>query len=195
MPPPQEVKTYDVDFAGQTPNPAIWVLCSSANVNIGASFVSGISPGTGSDGRIGRQIRVVGVVLRGVLIATVSGGVDGVCSCIDVIWDKQPNGAVPLVNSIYDPAGAASATMKSLPNANFSKRFTFAKRLQVSGRAGIPTAEQIIDATIKCNRLVSFDSVAQNAASVETNALWISFVTNRVNSTVSGTVRFLYVDA
>jgi len=196
MPPPQEVKTFDIDFAGTMATTPIWVLCSSANVNIGASFVSGIIPGSNQNNRIGRQIRVVGVVLRGLLTIQVgAAGSEGGVSTMDVIWDRQPNGAVPTINTIYDPAGAANAVLKNLPNADFSKRFTFAKRLQVSGRAGTPTASQIIDASIKCNRLVSYDSVAANAASVEQNSLLISYVATQAASSVSGVVRFLYVDA
>lgn len=202
MPPPMEVKTFDIDVKSSTPpapplSPKGFFLCDTTNTSIGVSFLGGIGNGNLSSQRIGRQIRVVGLCLRGfVYTPPPTGSLEGTPWVMDFIWDKQPNGTSPLTSQIY--AEANSTILKSftnLPNPDFVKRFSFLKRLQSSGRVGIPSAQQLVDATIKTNRVVSYDNAIASATSVEQNALYISFGTDRADSTFVGTLRVMYVDA
>ena len=194
MPPAQEVKTFNIDVNGVSPLNGGFTTMYSAAVNINACFLGGIVPGADPTQRIGRQIRVVGLVLRGI-VACPNGTnpQEGVPYTIDMLWDKQPNGFIATPLTIYDQS--PSASIINLPNANFVKRFSFVKRIQNTGRAGIPTARQIIDATIKTNKLVSYDNAAANANSVEQNSFLISWCSDVAASTFSGTLRIMYVDA
>lgn len=195
MPPPQEVKTFDIDVNG-TATGSGFTPMGSANVSIGACFLAGITPGANPNQRVGRQIRVVGVCLRGVLSSQGSSAFDsGLASCIDMVWDKQANGiAVPtnITAVVYDET--AGSSIINLPNANFVKRFSFIKRIQDS-RATIPTARRIIDATIKTSRLVNYDAATANATSVEQNSLLLFIASLQAGSTFVGTLRIMFVDA
>lgn len=194
MPPPQEVKTYDIDVAGTASGTGFTLMSSAAG--IGPCFMAGITPGANSNQRVGRQIRVVGTCLRGVFDSKTLVP-EGFASTIDIFWDKQANGVAPtsaaLMPVVYD-FGAGSSII-NLPNSNFVKRFSFVKRLQVSGRAGIPTALQLIDATIKMNKLVIYDSATASATSVEQNSLLLSIASVGAGSTFVGTLRIMFVDA
>lgn len=206
MPPPAEVKTFDIDVKNTipaSPNNKGFFFCDTTNISIGVSFLGGIAPGTGAFNRIGRQIRVVGLVFRGVQTVpytfnqTAPGtSADPTPAVIDFIWDKAPNGTAPLTSQIY--AEANSTILKSftnLPNPDFVKRFSFIKRIQTSRNAGTLSARQLIDATIKTNKLVSYDNALAAGTSVEQNALYISYGTDVAGSTLVGTLRVLYVDA
>lgn len=203
MPPPMEVKTYDIGISATTSAhegtlpPFISVLPSGND-----SIVSGIIPGVSAFTRIGRQIRVVGIVFRAVITADATDPpvppappvyIDGTPTTLDLIWDKQANGAVPLLSQIYNLSAANNISV--LPNADFAKRFDFIKRVQTSGRAGIPTALQLVDLSIKTNRLVNFDAAALGVGSVETNNLLLMFSSCAVGSSITGNIRILYVDA
>lgn len=201
MPPPMEVKTFDCDVKQNIPATGVakgFYLMSTTNTLIGSSFLAGIGSGAEPDQRVGRTIRVVGVCLRG-LVSTpvvVSGDASGFPWVIDFIWDKQTNGAVATTAQIYAEANSTvGKSYTNLPNSNFVKRFSFFKRLQSSGSAGTLSALQLIDATIKTNKVVSYDNVIVNATSVEQNALYISFGTDQAGSTFVGTLRIMYVDA
>jgi len=198
MPPPQEVKTQDeaLSYIGAAGTPGFNFILSTRTVGAAKqSPLSSILPGTGSNQRIGRQVRIVGIVVRGILNSATNVGAanEGDAWSMDVIWDKQPNGALPLTTEVYDNGPGPSIV--NLPNANFAKRFTFVKRVQVSGRAGIPTAQAIVDCTIKTNKLVSFDSSFGTTADIETNNLLFTVASTDPNPTFIGVVRMLYVDA
>lgn len=194
MPPAQEVKTFNIDVNGVSPSGGGFTTMYSSATAINAAFLGGIIPGAGPTERIGRQIRVVGLVLRGFIVCpNAIYPNEGVPYTIDMLWDKQPNGFIATPLTIYDQS--PSASIINLPNANFTKRFSFVKRIQMSGRAGIPTARQLIDATIRTNKLVSYDNAAANASSVEQNSFLISWCSDVVASTFSGVLRVMYVDA
>lgn len=193
MPPAQEVKTYDVSLSGTANS-----ISGFAHIlNLAAtpqSPIAGIRVGAASSQRIGRQIRVVGVVLRGVINSSNQVTTEGEPYTMDVIWDSQSNGVLAPTNIIYDVAGGAGSIV-NLPNANYAKRFTFIKRLELNGRAGIPTAQSIVNCTIKTNRLVNFDSDTGLTNDVEKNNLLLTFASVDPTATFTGVVRFLYVDA
>jgi len=199
MPPPQEVKTQDEALSFNAAGAAVsgfnFVLSTRTVGAAQQSPLSSIVPGTGPNQRIGRQIRVVGIVLRGVVnSATNIGGVnEGDAWTMDMIWDKQPNQALPTIAQVYDTGPGLSVV--NLPNANFVKRFSFAKRIQTSGRAGIPTAQTIVDCTIKTNRLVSYVSNLATTLDLEVNNLLFTLASTDPNVQFTGVVRMLYVDA
>jgi len=199
MPPPQEVKTYDTPIVGTTAGAGFVEILTQVSPPLAAqSPISGIVVGAGSNQRVGRQIRVVGIVLRGVIASLSAVATEGLPYTMDIIWDSQSNGALPTLASIYDFRGTAGGNIDNLPNPNFAKRFTFAKRIETTGRAGIPTAKTIVNCSIKTNRLVNFDNSAGVTQDVEKNNLLLTFAstaTLAVPATFTGVIRFLYVDA
>lgn len=196
---PGEVKTFDTNLSGSLPASATlpWqLLWPNTTVITGQETILGqIVPGTSAFTRVGRQIRVVGIIIRGQMTTPTGSSFpnEGAPSAMDVIWDKQPNGAHPTIPNIYNASVVNS--MSSLPNADFAKRFTFVKRLQISGRAGIPTATQIYDFSIKTNKLVNYDGAESLASAVETNNLLVTFSSLAASTKFLGTIRILYVDA
>lgn len=196
MPPPLEVKTYDIACNGTALSASGFshILTTVPAGGTQQSPIAGIQTGPNSNARIGRQIRVVGIVLRGLINSSNQVTTEGEPYTMDVIWDSQSNGVLAPTNVIYDVAGGPGAVI-NLPNANYAKRFTFIKRLEVTGRAGIPTAVSIVNCTIKTNRLVNFDASTGNTSDVEKNNLLLTFASVDPTATFTGVVRFLYVDA
>lgn len=196
MPPAQEVKTYDVAVNGtaQSSSGFAHILTTVTSPAVPQSPISGIRVGASFNARIGRQIRVVGIVVRGLINSSNQVTTEGEPYTMDVIWDSQANGVLAPTNVLYDVAGGPGAVI-NLPNANYAKRFTFIKRLEVTGRAGIPTAVSIVNCTIKTNRLVCFDSDTGLTNDVEKNNLLLTFASVDPTATFTGVVRFLYVDA
>lgn len=189
---PQEIKSHDIAIttsAGVSPyapGTGNWNLMST-------NSIQSIIQGTAGDERIGRNIRVVGIVMRMTINTSpilTESPIEGQPWTIDCIWDKQPNGATPAITTIY-----SNGDRNGLPNPNFQKRFSFFKRLSLSGTQGVPTGLQIVDRMIKCNKLISYDASDGTISNIETNNLLITMCTVDPAPSVSGYVRILYVDA
>lgn len=184
LPPPPEVKTYDTVVAATTVN-GDWFRYSPE------STLAGILPGNTSSGRVGRKIRVVGIVVR---LEVTTQGVNPVTPwTFDMLWDKQPNGASPnlAAGSLNSPYSGTGRT--SLPNPNFTQRYSFIRRIQSSPDASV--SFQTLDATIKCDKIVSFDGNAGTMADLEQNNFLLLGSTSGAGLIVQGNIRVLYVDA
>lgn len=181
LPSPQEIKNFDSTIS----------ICSDTDGNkfqiSPSDLVAGIIQGTGDNERVGRTIRVVGVVLRVSVFNASPEGIPGQPYIIDMLWDSQCNGAEPAVTDVY-----TSVLTDALPNTDFSKRFQFFKRF--SNPASYSSDRTIINASLKCNRLVEFK--ASNGALADlTSTNLLVYAVCPVGICCEGTLRVLYVDA
>ena len=178
LPPPPEIKTKDSIVNATTSGTGDWTVVSPATV------FSSITQGAAPEQRVGRKIRVVGIVLRLDILST---AVDPYT--MDLLWDKQPNGAQALLTNIY--TGASS---EQLPNSNFTDRFQFVKRWK-SDPSQSSTISQI-DYSMKCNKVVSYDGNTGLIGDIEQNELLLTLCSSSiVNQVIQGIFRVLYVDA
>lgn len=111
----------------------------------------GITNGESDGKRIGNKIVIRQVMIRGHCTASTSTVLQ-TCRLV-LIYDKQPNGALPAFTDIYN-----NAECNTLPRVDISERFTFLKEwyFPISGyQTGTLTAAGVsstylIDETIDC---------------------------------------------
>jgi hypothetical protein len=186
-----EIKYRDVGVVTPTAGTAGNWFVSMSNV-IGA-----ITNSVGSSNRIGRAVRIVGVVYRLEIVAalesttsTTPRAAEAVPWCADFVWDKQTNSLVADIQDIY-----TAANVNSFPNPFNEHRFQFAKRLKNNS----PNQKASrLDGSFKCNKLVTFSGNTGTVIDVETNNLLFlvgSSNTSPIPLTVAGTIRVLFVDA
>ena len=187
LPPVQEVKySTEVGTATQTSNEGFNI--------INGTILAGIIQGTGPTDRIGRNIRVVGVVVRALVNTDLSSSTttNFAPSTIDLVWDNQCNGSLALVADIYaNPTFGAS-----LPNPLFDKRFKFAKRMQVKQPSG---SLNLVDYSYTCNKLVEYKASTGTSGSIadlsSSNLYLIASTPGDAASKIEYSLRVLYVDA
>lgn len=160
------------------------------------NLLSGIIQGTGPSERVGRKIKVVGIVVRlGFVVAPGAW-------CFDLVRDKQCNGVAATAAQIY----VSPNRYGTLPNPFEETRFQFLKRMENfnPAQSGINPA---INGTTEC--CVSFAKkvsmmVEYNGTTGTVGDLTSDNVQLYCNSTGSvtpitpvttGTIRVLYTDA
>lgn len=185
---PQEVKYKDTAIANVPNQTGDWtIVCGNA--------LFGIVQGSGNNQRIGRSIRVVGMVLRAAIVT--NGAAAGAAPSpqpytMDFIWDRQCNGDLATVTQIY-----TGATRFQLPNPLYESRFKFIKRVERD--ATLQQAWTTANVNIKCNKVVEFDASSGAAGAITdlsgTNLL-ITMSSADIAPVITGmVVRILYVDA
>jgi hypothetical protein len=176
VPFPHEVKYRDIDLV----QPAVGSGGTWSYLVDNA--LAPIKQGTGSGNRIGRSIRVVGVVYRMMLLSYGSQ----FPYTMDVIWDASPKSTIPQITEIY-----TSSALWALPNPNFGHRFQFAKRLANQD----PNSERnLLSGMLECNKVVTYTGNTGSIADVENNSLLVTFAALN-EPVVGGTLRVLFVDA
>jgi len=190
LPPVQEVKYKD------------FVTTTSPGTPIGNSFtfvnstlLAGIQQGTGPSDRIGRNIRVVGVVVRALMNTEVTVGTGGIYApcTLDLVWDNQFNGVNPNVTDIYLTGPGNIVYAHSLPNPLFDNRFKFAKRLQIKQPQG---SLNLIDFSYTCNKLVEYKASTGVVTDLsKCNLLLTACSPGDTTSAIEYSMRILYVDA
>lgn len=186
--PAPEVKTLDLPLNTGTASVIgnQWNFLNRTSVsgvpNSQTDLFSQIGQGASPSGRNGRKVKVVGVVFR----ASVAAG--GAPFTIDFILDKQPNGACPTQQTIYN-----TNERISLPNASFNQRFKWLKRCEHTSMTD--TEEVTINCEFKPNCYVTYDASNGNITDIETNNLLVLYTCPAATTSVSGYVRILYVDA
>ena len=180
LPPPPEVKNRDIAFSN---------TYGSGDVNawklISTDTIYPIIQGVGTNTRIGRKIKVIGLVLR---IQAINGSTSNPSpSTIDIVWDKSPNGALPTIGQIY-----GGSSHLSLPNPDYGERFQFLKRLEINPSGNCITTTR--NCTLKMNHLVVFDASGGFVTDLESGNL-VLVATSNATGTFQGTMRVLYVDA
>jgi len=194
MPPPQEIKYFD---QVQVQN-----LGTSGFNLINERSLYQIVNGTGPNQRIGKNIRVVGVVVRAIIetvsnvTATNAAGNNvnfGVGSpfTLDLIWDEQMNGTLAGVGDIYSQPTLGY----SLPNPLNDHRFKFAKRTQIKNPS---SGEQLVDFSYSCNKLVEYRAstgTGTNSDLSSRNLILTLACPADLSPSIQYSMRVLFVDA
>ena len=168
--------------------PVGWTDISTSGLNV--SPFSNIFQGTGPSNRIGRKIRVIGIVVRLISVA------NGAPLAFDLVRDKQCNGVAATAAQVYTtPADPAS-----FPNPLEETRFQFMKRVENKNNALAlnGAGEFTVSYSVKCNITVEY---GQNLATIDALTsdnltLFACGTSTAVNQKIqSGQIRVLYVDA
>jgi len=156
-------------------------------------------------GRIGRQIKLVGIVYR-ISVVTFNSSIptpNGAASpfTIDFICDKQCNGAYPTI-AVTATSGTSNAIYSGelqadLPNVRGQDRFTFLRRVQVLNPL---SAQHNIVGSIACNHLITYDTDSTTAPAIPvsdlaTKNIVVTYSSLGPTNSVTGNVRYYYVDA
>lgn len=177
-----ELKYFDLNISSSVQS-VFWNIISNL-------ALCSITQGVGASQRVGRKIRVRGIVMRGKYLATITGTqVNPTPSpyTIDFLWDKQCNGAAPAVTDVY-----TSANSQGLPNPLYDDRFKFIKRFARDDPSGANTQ---VNVKINCNQVITYDASTGNLTDLTTNNLLVTMVTPfDATPTFSGILRILYVD-
>ena len=178
--PSPEVKYKDYNLVA-SPGTGGWSIISSDSIY-------SIAQGTGYDQRVGRKIKVVGLVIRSaVSTSNVTTTPPGPYT-MDVLWDNQMNGTIPAITDIY-----VGGTSINLPNPLVDSRFQFIRRI---GYNNPQSQHSLVNATISCNKLIEYKASTNLPADLTASNLLITFCSPYTSSPqLSGVVRVLYVDA
>lgn len=105
------------------------IALTSANFNTTGSFtlLNATVPGASEQNRIGRKISMKSLMIRGWVRYNQAGTTPGddLLRCI-VVYDRQPNGATPVISDILqdtDQAGTASSSITANINLSNADRF------------------------------------------------------------------------
>lgn len=179
-----ELKYFDLNISTSVQN-EFWNI-------IGSLALCSIQQGVGASQRVGRKIRVRGIVMRGkaeianVPDTAVTARFPGPYT-MDFLWDKQCNGAVAQVTDIY-----SSANSQGLPNPLNDERFKFIKRIARDDPSSPFTQ---VNCKINCNQVISYDASTGNISDLTSTNLLVTMVTPFDSTpTFSGILRILYVD-
>lgn len=160
----------------------IWQVLSSASL-------AGIEAGTGESQRIGRKIRVKGIIFRGRSQLAGSTGTETASApyTLDFIWDKQCNGAVPSTTTIY-----TSGSSYALPDPRNDERFKFIKRYEKSDPNSNLT---MVNVKINCNEVITYDGSTGAVADLTSTNLLLLYVSPfDATPSMAGRLRILYID-
>jgi|LakMenEpi03Aug12_release.lakeMendotaPanAssembly.Ray.scaffolds.fasta_scaffold482477_1 hypothetical protein len=175
---PPELKYFDINLS--TGTGTSWQILSNQSL-------CSIVQGTGASQRIGRKIRVKGVVFRGTSTLGVSTNNAWNPYTIDFIWDKQCNGASPVIGSIY-----VNGAAQNLPNPENDERFVWQKRYAKND----PNSNfQLIDTSFKCNKLITYDGSTGSLTDLTSTNLLVTYVCPfDADPTLVAVMRILFID-
>jgi len=128
--------------------------------------------------------------------ATLQGGtISGIFGSpytLDLVWDEQMNGTLPVSGDIYSQPTLGY----SLPNPLNDNRFKFAKRVQVKNPN---SAEMLVDFSYTCNKMVEYRSstgATGTNSDLSTRNLLLCFAAPAdVSPIIQYSMRVLFVDA
>ena len=178
---PQEIKTFDtvVTHIGNSTDWSYVLQSSLALIRLGA----------GSQQRNGRQLRLMGIDVRFIInTGNVTAPTLGQPYSLHMIQDKQANGSTPSINQIY-----TSANRYSLPDTKYLQRFKWLH--SVERTLGCTTANTMVTFNFPCNILISYDADTGLIGDIESNNILMLFSTDSPTNTLTGIVRYNYVDA
>ena len=180
---PQEVKFRDirVDWNNTYFDGWSYVLTSPCE---------SINQGYGPSERIGRTIRVVGIVLRA-SVESVSTVLDltpvSRPYTIDFLWDNRANDGIRPIDEVYG-ANQNIVPVQGLPNPLYSTKYQWIKRVDREPKHNFTT----VNVTIPCNKVIDY-TLAGDYPLTEL------YVTASCETTtylaLDGRLRLLYVDA
>jgi len=191
---PQEVKFKDFPIV----NPFTTAASLGTWKNIVPNNICTIVQGAGPSQRIGRNIRVVGIVYRimvqNVIVPAYAANERlAVPFTLDFLWDKKCNGALALPTEIYSGAGGLA-----LPNPLYDTRFKWSRRVE---NKDPNTRVNLISGSLKCNEVINYRANTGAITDIEgVNLMLYMAIGAEVPTTqqglgLGGLVRVLYVDA
>jgi len=152
-------------------------------------ILSGIVQGTGPSQRVGRKIKVVGIVVR--LGFTVGPG----GWCFDLVRDKQCNGVAATAAQVY----SSPLNYGSLPNPFEETRFQFLKRQENFNTAQGTGTECSISFVKKVAMTVEYNGTTGNVADLTSDNVQLYCNNTSAASPITpisrGFIRVLYTDA
>jgi len=203
-----EIKGVDLSLN----NMSVAISDFSNNANI--VLLNGISPGTGSFNRVGRQVALKSLRWTGKLSISRTGGLEDEAPMARMllVWDAQPSGLIPIKGSILGQTsqmGVETTSVYDHIRYDNTSRFKILKDeliiLNLTGElaAGELMIQSIpfdwfIDLTGK-NTLYSGQSTPCNIADISSGALYLINMTDIVLGegnacNVSGVARLRYTD-
>ena len=186
---PQEVKFKDIPVSFDAYLLTYWHYASiDALVNI--------DQGYGPSERIGRSIRVVGIVFRADCKQNYFQAPYRTAKSytMDFLWDNRTSGLVPPLEEIYDEYRpeiyVEQPQTVALPNPLYESRFKFIKRIQREPKHLCTT----VDFSLPCSKLITYEGA------LPSSELYITFGLHNDdtifgNTIIKGLLRVLYVDA
>jgi len=185
---PQELKCYDTLVGDNVNYSGRWHLVSRRPCLV--------PQGTGFDQRVGRSIRVLGIVFRGACY--LRHGPPNTTApapyALDFVWDNRNAGnPLPLGSYVYSSGVGVGDQPYALPSMINTPRFTWIKRVE---RDACRHANTTIDVSISCNRVITYldngdpttDLLMYFSESINLDDFYVA-------DFIQGKVRILYVDA
>lgn len=162
----------------------------STDVAANTSPFSIIMQSAAFNGRIGRKIRVIGVIVRALVESA------GAPMSFDLVRDKQCNGVAATVAQVYTtPADPAS-----FPNPFEETRFQYLKRIENKNVALAANAQgqYLVSFQVKCSITVEYNNATTLITDLSSDNLTLfacSCSTGGPQKIAAGQIRVLYVDA
>ena len=187
--PSVEVKSRTAQITGPSANNS-WTQIDDG------TMLAGIINGPGINQRVGRKIRIIGLIVRCSFTNTAGPWT------IDLVLDKQANGNIPSTAAVYQ-----SARWSSPPNPLFDQRFQFLRRseklndgMSLDPQTPTELTQQGLSYQKKMNLTVEYLSSTGTVSDLGSSNLLL-YANNPSNSTglgigsIEGFIRVLYVDA
>lgn len=159
----------------QAAGPAVYPLVSNDVTNTNVIGLNLLAQGTDFTNRIGRKVNVRSIQLT-MRIAQGTTPSDVVVRFM-VVYDSQPNGAVPAISDILDTVAGPVNSFNNLNNrARFKTMLSFSTRLddQSFGTRDIRKYKA-------CNLPVIYNASGAGVATVNTGAIWFFGVSTNVS--------------
>jgi len=201
-----------VDFNSGGASPVIRLCSTTATIDT----VNVLAIGAGTFQRIGRGVHMKSLYLRGAMFPSGNPGTNsGEYIRVAVVYDRQPNGAVPNYSDIFltvDASGNGSNGPFDMPNLNNSERFVILADehmafTNTSGSASVPSDDILLDQTqrTKIDRYIpirdfpiNFKGDTANITSITSGALYVitcgSLAAASAGSTFNYAARVRYTD-
>jgi len=186
---PQELKVVDTAVAN-------YALTTTGSVTL----INGVATGTDFTNRIGRKVCWKSILIQGVTVPE-DGGVAGTLGRIMLVYDSQPNGALPAVTDVL-----LTATSLAPLNLNNRDRFRvlWDKRVAM-GYFDTTATQSVADRTTievrkyrKCNLETVFDGTTAAIGDIQSGSIFMLTISNQPTGTgynLSATLRLRFTDS
>lgn len=188
IPKPQRIeqKYINVDMSAGT-------IDSGTPYNV---LMNGLAQGTNNQSRIGNKITIKQIELN-MMLKTGSSSTTCSIKC-QVVYDKQPNGAVFNIGDLLNTVGGVYAPWATRNSIN-GQRFVVLKSFYVTlnlNAAGVPV-EKLLRKYIKCNIPTQYGGNAGTIADITTGSLYLLFTSDQASTSspsATGTIRLRFTD-
>lgn len=163
-----ELKCVDVNGAGAG------VTASLLSTTATVTLLNGLATGAAYFQRVGRSVSLKSLHLRGCILPSGLDGVTGEFIRISLVYDRQPNGALPAYADIFqtvDAAGNGSNAVFDFTNLNNSERFLILADIpvqfsstEITGAAHIASASEMQNQmqSLLIDKYISLDGLPTN---------------------------------